>query len=139
MKHYRKLAGNIKPNPGPVKFPCGQCFKPVKSNQKAILCDQCDSWYQLRCPPDMDDEEYYRLSNCQDESEWFCNTCILPNFTDSFFSNRDLTNHSILDSDQSVLELSYSHIDNQDKQNSINCESNLKDVRNQNKTNSHTW
>ena len=81
----------------------------------------------------MDHEEYYRLSNCQDE--WFCNTCILPNFTDSFFSNRDLTNHSILDSDQSVLELSYSHIDNQDKQNSINCEPNLKDVTNQNKTN----
>ena len=32
------ISGQISPNPGPVRFPCKICTKPVKSNQKALEC-----------------------------------------------------------------------------------------------------
>ena len=36
------LCGNISLNPGPIRYPCTVCKKPVRSNQKALLCDNCD-------------------------------------------------------------------------------------------------
>ena len=36
-------------NPGPVKFPCGICKRPVKVNQRAVCCDSCDLWYHTNC------------------------------------------------------------------------------------------
>ena len=37
------LGGDIHANPGPNwKYPCGDCKKPVKSNQYGILCDDCE-------------------------------------------------------------------------------------------------
>ena len=39
------LSGDIALNPGPVKYPCGSCEKPVKSNQHGILCDGCEFWH----------------------------------------------------------------------------------------------
>jgi hypothetical protein len=32
------LSGDISTNPGPVKYPCGKCSKPVKRNQRGIYC-----------------------------------------------------------------------------------------------------
>ena len=32
------LSGGIHYNPGPIKYPCTECIKPVTSNQKAIQC-----------------------------------------------------------------------------------------------------
>jgi TnpA family transposase len=31
------LSGDISTNPGPVKYPCGKCSKPVKRNQRVRL------------------------------------------------------------------------------------------------------
>ena len=36
-------------NPGPIKFPCGICSCPVQCNQRAIECEQCQSWFHLNC------------------------------------------------------------------------------------------
>ena len=37
------LNGNIELNPGPqYRHPCGECTRPLKSNQKGIQCDMCD-------------------------------------------------------------------------------------------------
>ena len=33
----------------PIKFPCIQCRKPVKSNQKAIFCEICKLWMHFKC------------------------------------------------------------------------------------------
>ena len=55
------LGGDIELNPGDKwKFPCGNCLKPVKSNQKGIQWDECDTWFHVssKCcdiSPDMYD------------------------------------------------------------------------------------
>ena len=83
-------SGDISLNPGPDctascngckkpawKFPCAVCEKPVRSNQKGILCDGCGKWFHIKCI-DMDLVTYVALSNSQDQ--WFCggNNCGLP-------------------------------------------------------------
>ena len=55
----------------------------VRSNQHALQCGGCDSWNHRACL-DMSKDEYFRLSTSDDY--WFCRNCILPDFTDSFFS-----------------------------------------------------
>ena len=77
------LSGDIATNPGPIRYPCGTCAKTVRSNQHALQCDGCDSWNHRACL-DMSKDEYFLLSTSDDY--WFCRNCILPNFTDSFFS-----------------------------------------------------
>ena len=46
-------------NPGPNsqynevktrwRYPCGECLKPVKSNQNGIHCALCSSWFLVKC------------------------------------------------------------------------------------------
>lgn len=43
------LCGDIHPNPGPVRFPCGVCTNPVAQNHHAVCCDSCDRWVHIRC------------------------------------------------------------------------------------------
>ena len=33
------LSGDCQPNPGPVKYPCGECHKAVAKSHRAVLCD----------------------------------------------------------------------------------------------------
>lgn len=70
------IAGDVESNPGPTKYPCTSCCKPVKSNQKGILCDRCDMWTHARCCY-VDDDEYQRISALEDSCKWFCPTCTL--------------------------------------------------------------
>ena len=37
------------PGPGPVQYPCTVCEKPVKANQRGIMCDGCSQWTHARC------------------------------------------------------------------------------------------
>ena len=76
-------------NPGPTyKYPCGHCNKPVKRNQKGIQCDGCDFWLHTKCI-EMPDVTYHNLA--ESTEDWFCNNCLLPQFTDSFFSSMNST------------------------------------------------
>ena len=43
------LGGDIESNPGPVKFPCTMCGKPVAKNQNALACDVCEKWSHIKC------------------------------------------------------------------------------------------
>ena len=43
------MSGDIANNPGPIKFPCGQCGKSVRSNQRAIQCEECLYWQHIKC------------------------------------------------------------------------------------------
>ena len=74
------LSGDIHYNPGPVKYPCTDCNKPVKSNQKAIQCDFCDLWTHLKCTK-LTVSEYNLMSKSNDY--FYCDCCEdrLPNFT----------------------------------------------------------
>jgi hypothetical protein len=55
------LSGDISTNPGPVRYPCGKCSKPVKRNQRGIYCEDCTYWYHIKCI-DLPKDEYQRLS-----------------------------------------------------------------------------
>ena len=60
------------------KYPCIECSKPVKSNNKAIMCVACHNWIHLSC---------FKLDNdffFQSTADWICNNCI---FTELPFSN----------------------------------------------------
>ena len=102
--NYFKVCGDVHPNPGPTtannnpkqstdstksrkapvwKCPCALCLKPVRANQKGILCDICIRWHHIKCL-NMDPKLYMALSSS--DEEWYCNDCTNPfNFTDSFF------------------------------------------------------
>ena len=69
----------------------------MRGNQAGIQCDSCDRWLHCKCI-NMSVREYKLLGS--DHSEpWFCTTCVLPQFTDSFFNTSsdsagDLTNET---------------------------------------------
>ena len=78
------LSGNIESNPGPqYKYPCGECTRPVKSNQRGIQCDLCDVWYHAKCNYHIDLQIYEILAN----TSLTCPQCGFPNFSDSFFND----------------------------------------------------
>ena len=66
------LSGDVSTNPGPVKFPCGSCAKPVKTNQKGIYCDVCCFWFHANCIG-MSNDEYSSLGLVSDT--WCCQAC----------------------------------------------------------------
>lgn len=66
------MIGGIETNPGPVKYPCGFCEKPCKSNQKAVVCDECNQWFHAKCMG-ISDESYHQLGNSS--TSWFCTNC----------------------------------------------------------------
>ena len=78
------LCGEVDPNPGPQwKYLCGVCSKPVKSNQKGILCDYCDRWYHSKCC--LSDLLYDTMANSS--CLWMCCDCGLPSFSSSLFDS----------------------------------------------------
>ena len=100
--------GYISTNPGPVRHPSGACSKPVRANQHGLQCECCDTWSHRVC---VNMTEYQRLGNSWES--WFCETCLLPQFADSFFSIDQSINSSFLPSttnntlhEDSVLNIS---------------------------------
>ena len=78
------FSGDVELNPGPnFKHPCGNCEKPVKSNQQGLLCKSCDKWFHTKCQG-ISKIEYSRLYHTPLEV-WVCLTCSLPPFCDSIF------------------------------------------------------
>ena len=76
--------GDISLNPGPnYKYPCGLCEKPVRKKQHGILCDGCDLWHHIKCLK-MPYDIYIDLSE-NETVDWYCQKCILPSFSDSYF------------------------------------------------------
>ena len=81
--------GDISSNPGPAKgkdkpkFPCGECSKPVRKNQDAILCSSCDTWSHAKCLKLTVTGFKYYLQH--PDLEWTCAFCSLPKLSDSFF------------------------------------------------------
>ena len=54
------LCGDILPNPGPPRYPCGVCNRSVRANDKALLCDTCGKWFHIECTRvSPDDYDHY--------------------------------------------------------------------------------
>ena len=84
------LCGDICPNPGPVRNPCGQCCKPVARNHRAIYCDTCYKWIHMKCA-NLSPIQYSNLGKSDDP--WMCKDCSTFHFSDSFFDTSiDSTN-----------------------------------------------
>ena len=64
------LAGDVGTNSGPVSDPSGICSKGCRRNQKAIQCDNCDSWFHAKCTR-MTNSEYSDLSARLETTWWF--------------------------------------------------------------------
>jgi len=77
-------------NPGPKqrmrKDPCGSCEKCVKSNQKGVCCDSCDTWHHINCLPDLITAKMYDDMSSSD-TDWHCRGCQLPDISDSYFES----------------------------------------------------
>ena len=43
------LCGDVSLNPGPTRYPCTVCDKPVRSNQRSLQCDNCQLWSHADC------------------------------------------------------------------------------------------
>ena len=67
---------------GKSKFPCGECTKPVRKNQDAILCSSCNIWFHAKCLKLTVTGFNYYLQHL--DLEWTC-FCSLPKLPDSFF------------------------------------------------------
>ena len=65
------------------KFPCKVCDKPVKSNQKGMLREECCDWHRIKCFG-MNHNIYSSLASSN--APWCCCDCGLQNFSDSFFA-----------------------------------------------------
>ena len=70
-------------NPGPTKNPCGVCTKRVRSNLRAIECEECYSWYHKQCLG-INNAVFKALEN-HTSYVWTCCNCGLPSFSSSFF------------------------------------------------------
>lgn len=68
----------------PVKFPCVSCSKPVKTNQRAILCDCCGNWVHLTCSK-LTISDYQLLENT--EEPWWCIECNKSLFPFNHYEN----------------------------------------------------
>ena len=67
-------SGDIESNPGPVQYLCTVCEKPVKRNQRGIMCDGCSQWTHAHCGGVGEAE--YLLLTAQESCEWFCPLCV---------------------------------------------------------------
>ena len=100
------MGGDVQPNPGPVRYPCGMCSRPVASNHRGLECDECGYWVHIRCGS-VTSKDYDALLE-KGEFTWICPGCALPNFSDSFFEDTDLADDNLYDS-LSDLEISGSN------------------------------
>ena len=85
------MAGDLELNPGPkrpIKYPCGECRKAVKSTHRAVQCDSCDIWLHKDCMG-MCSTVYRGLQGCS--ASWICHQCGLPNFDTSIFGTSSIT------------------------------------------------
>ena len=76
------LAGDINQNPGPPttvkrtpKYPCTVCDKGVRSNSKAVSCDNCELWTHINCCH-MDGCDSNALQNSITDFSFLCNNCL---------------------------------------------------------------
>ena len=82
-------SSDVEVNPGPPKFPCGECLTACTWNPKkpVIACDTCDTWYHKDCIG-LTSAIFDCLS--KPEASWICCSCGVPNFSSSLFASFEI-------------------------------------------------
>ena len=65
------------------KYPCSVCSKSVNKNQKAIQCDQCNSWSHASCNG-ISKSEYESLVQEDESIPCYCLPCQILNWANIF-------------------------------------------------------
>lgn len=78
--------GDINPNPGPNLVPCTLCQLSVVSRQHKMTCVYCDLTVHAKCA-----RKCYPLNILQSSNSWFCPSCDILQFSDSYFYSSDLS------------------------------------------------
>ena len=82
------VCGDISLNPGPIRYPCGVCNRPVAKNgsvaknHRTVLCEACYLWHHIKCES-ISPTEYASLSG--DDNPWTCKNCTNFHFSESYF------------------------------------------------------
>ena len=78
------MSSDCELNPGPrsPKYPCQICDRACGWGQRAIACDNCNSWYHTDCLK-MQTPVFKHYA--QVNISWICCTCGLPSFSSSLF------------------------------------------------------
>ena len=79
MMRLLLLLSGVESNPGPTKYSCSECNKPVRYG-RSIACDNCNKWYHKSCIEMCTivyDDCY--TGNCK--LEWECCNCAIKNIT----------------------------------------------------------
>ena len=71
---FMLVCGDIESNPGPTRYPCKLCRKPLAKTHRALCCDECDQWVHILCAG-IPSVEYERLCADSNEDQWFCLNC----------------------------------------------------------------
>ena len=92
------LQGNVESNPGPCRYPCGECSAPVK---RGVQCEACYFWLHASCIG-LTIDDYQNLQSS--DEPWLCQRCYheaLPFFnissTDSVFDISNAPSHCVDD------------------------------------------
>ena len=88
------LGGDVESNPGPVRYPCKICQKPVAKNHRAVMCEwhACQQWVHIKCG-NVTPEDYEELQNNK-QMVWFCHSCDNLNLMTSLGSDSIPTDNS---------------------------------------------
>lgn len=74
---------------------CSVCLKFVRSNQRAILCDNCSKWTHAKCAH-LSNDEYVMLGSSAEP--WFCTCCLQSIFPFNHIVNENEFVMAITDS-----------------------------------------
>ena len=104
---FLQLSGDVEANPGPAmkstKPQCCSCSMTLKKNQNGVRCLGCSSTFHIKCSA-MSRKEL--INYRRHGSPWYCFSCCMPQFTDSFFKNSsgclDLSAGDCLDMKDSI-------------------------------------
>ena len=81
-------AGDMEPNPGPAKYPCGKCSRNTE-NSWAIQCDWCGIWFHEKCAG----LQKGPLKKHRRETAWRCDDCKMLTAPRDFFPCGICRNH----------------------------------------------
>ena len=77
------------------KYPCCQCKKPVKSNQKGLECDACKKWVHFKCT-DLTETQYDFLGINEDFPFYCLNCKPRSHYADLIFADANLSAFMII-------------------------------------------